>query len=238
MKKALLFLLSLFIYFQSTAQTPGKRSYISIAVGPSLPIGDFGSKDLSDEDSGLAKMGGFVNISYGYKFTESISMLVLLRGGIYGVDTDAFLKGYATPDGSAASLSVSTTTWKTGAIMAGIQQSLPLNSKKSLLLETRAAIGIQKSKSPATTINMSISGFGNFSGKQEPMSSTSAAYFLGLSLNYNLGSNISLKFNADYTGANPKFEYTLATNNTIQTSTKLKQNISVIDLGIGLGVSF
>lgn len=236
MKKFLILLL--FAFGLTGAFAQNQKSFIGISLGPSFPVGDFANTDLSDENSGLAKVGGTLSLNYGYHLSQQFGLMAVIRGSVHGVDVDALKRQYATPDGIASSISFKTSTWKSAAAMVGIFEMLPLNASKNLFFVARGAIGVQRSQSPSTDITIAVSGLGTFTNHQDSYSATSLAYLLGLGLDFQLEKNLSLKFNADYTGANPKFQDPRAATYPQNNYTKLKQPINTVDLSLGLAFRF
>src|SRR5688572_21370785 len=47
------------------------QSSVNIHIGPSIPVSDFGSDDLDDEDAGGAAIGLNMGLQYVYQLSES-----------------------------------------------------------------------------------------------------------------------------------------------------------------------
>lgn len=236
MKKILLLSLISFVYFNVNAQTITHKSSIGITVGPSFPLGDFGSKDLGNSQSALAKVGGFLGIDYSYRFSKYFGAIVSAQGRIHGVDEKA-LAAYAVPEGTGASLSITTSTWRMGAIMAGVFQVVPLTKDEKLNLEVRALGGYQSTSSPKMDVKISIPGMGSFQSTQESESVGSFAYVVGAGLKYSLSPSIALKLSGDYNGAQPKFTVTTYPADAPVTQ-KVKQSVGAFNVGVGLAIGF
>lgn len=237
MKKIIFFLCALFGFFNLSAQTSNPKSFIGISIGPSFPVGDFANKNAYDVNSGLASIGGFLNINYGYKFSDNFGVIAILRGSIHGVDSQTLKNSYSLPDGSGGSLSFEAGTWKSGGLLVGLFQGFPLNDSKNLVFELKGALGVQRTSSPSLKIRGNIPGFNTFEGKQESISATSFAYLLGVGFNYGLGNNLTLKFHGDYSSSNPNFK-NVVLNTSSDTQTNSQQNTGTIDVGVGLALGF
>ncbi|MBB2144997.1 outer membrane beta-barrel protein [Pedobacter sp. LMG 31464] len=236
MKKTLLLGLITFLYFNVNAQTITKKSAIGISIGPSFPLGDFGDKDISNENSGLAKIGGFLGIDYSYTFSKYFGGIVSLQGRLHSVDENA-LSAYAVPDGTGASLSMKTTAWKTGSIMAGIFHTVPLTKNEKLNFEVRALAGLQSTSSPKIDVNVFIPGMGSFNSSQESTSVNSFTYSLGMAFKYSLDNRMALKLGGDYNGAQPKFStYSYPADAPVEQ--EVKQSTGAFNLAIGLSIGF
>jgi hypothetical protein len=232
MKKILTFLAFTLIWYTANAQNVGK-STISISLGPSFPIGKFALKDMSDEESGLAKIGGFLDLSYGYQLSKYLGITAALKGSVHGID----FSSYAVPSGVGASSQTTTTTWKTGAILVGLSQVFPLSEDGKFKFELRELAGIQSTKSPEVNVSINVPGIGNMNSKQESAKATSFAYALGAGFSYSVDRAIGLKLFADYGASNPKFDVS-ASSGTNTTQQESAQRINMVNLGVGLTIGF
>ncbi len=235
MKKIFLISLLSFAFFTVNAQTASKSS-IDIMVGPSFPVGEFGNKDLSNSNSGLAKMGGFVDINYNYQFAKHFGAIASVQGRIFGVDEKA-LSNYGIPAGTGASLSIETGVWKMANVMVGFFQVVPFNKEETLNLEISALGGYQSTSSPKLNVRVTVPGMGSFQNTQESETAGAFAYSIGAALKYNLSNHLSLKLRGDYLGAKPKFWVTSYPADA-PVATQVGQNIGTLNLGVGLSISF
>lgn len=233
MKKILLLSMLLAFYLQAMAQS---RSSISIAVGPSFPIGDFGSKNIANTESGLAAVGGFAAISYNYQFSNFFGVTASIKGSIHGIDKNA-LNSYSLPTGSGASLTLETTPWKFANIMGGMYQTIPVTNDEKLVLQIKELVGMQLNNSPEVKSTGYIPGIGSLNGIMKSESSTSFTYLFGLGFKYNLNKGLGLLLFGEYAGTNPKFTVTTYPADA-PVKQKMAQGVSVVDLGIGLNISF
>lgn len=236
MKKFLLLGLILGAFFKVNAQTTASKSSIDISVGPSFPVGEFGNKDLGSNGAGLAKVGGFLTIDYGYRFSKHFGAIVSVQGRIYGVDENA-LRGLAVPEGTGAGLSVETGIWKMANAMVGVFQVVPLSKDEKLNLEVSALAGYQSTSSPKLNVRITVPGMGSFQNEQKSETAGALAYAVGAALKYNLSANVALKLRGDYLGGKPKFSVTTYPENAPVTES-VGQNIGTFNLGIGLSIGF
>lgn len=232
MKKISLLSLLFFFYFSSFSQD--RKSSLSIAFGPSFPIGDFADRNSSNEKAGLAKTGAFVDLGYQYAMTKNFGLAAALKGSIYGVD----MSSYQMPTGVGASMQVETTTWKTGAILAGVYQEFPISPNGKLSLGFRELIGVQFTRSPEVKINITVPGMGVLNGDQQPANATSFAYALAGGLKYQFNPGLGLKLFADYSGTLAKFEVTGSAGGTAIQPQETDQRIDAVGLGVGLVIGF
>ncbi len=233
MKKILLLSLVVLASFNVYAQNFKKESSITIAVGPSFPIGEFANKNLYDNKAGLASVGGFASIGYGYQFSKFFGAIASVTGRIHGVDKNA-LQTYTLPIGSGSSLSLKTSTWRFLRVMAGLSQSIPITKNEKLSLEIKELIGIQFINSPEIQMVGFIPGIGSINTVEESQSENSLAYGLGIGLNFKVDNKLKLKIFSDYQGgARPKFTYV-----DVTAVKQIHQETSVINVGLGLAIGF
>lgn len=203
------------------------NSFLSFSAGPSFATGDFAKKDLR-ANAGQATTGAFLDIGYGHQFSKYIGATVLLRGRVHGID----FSGYALPEGTGASSTMQTGTWKSGTALTGLYALLPLAPEGGLSFEIKGLAGIQKTSSPEAEINISVPNGGSFSGRQESATATSFTYLFGAGLRYNLSSSLALKLSTDYSYSNPEFKDIEVTGQEGNLSSS--QKVTVLDAGLGL----
>jgi len=233
MKKNLFLVVFVLFYLQSSAQNSSKSS-LDITLGASFPTGNFAGKNLFGEDDGLAKTGAFMELSYRNQFSKVLGFAAALKGSLYGIDAS----GFSLPSGTGASSQINTTTWKTGTVLGGIYQLIPLSNNQKFSLEFRELAGIQFSSSPEMTINATIPGVGSMSGKQESASSTSFAYALAAGFRYQLNNSLGLKIFTDYNSSSAKFGSINVSSGGTTAQESSNQKITVVNVGVGLNIAF
>src|SRR4030095_11723883 len=80
MKKIPLLLLCVTVSYFLFSQNKKAEQSLSIAIGPSFPLGDFGSSDLSDNGAGFAGIGQALNINYFLPFSKNFGLIVSASG--------------------------------------------------------------------------------------------------------------------------------------------------------------
>lgn len=236
MKKSIFFLVALFAYCSSYSQTIDKKSSVFIGLGPSIPIGDFSSKDASDEKSGLAATGFYFDLGYQYQFSQNFGAIAMFKWKTHGIAKEAL--SFELPDGSGGSASISATTWRMGSALAGLTQVFPLKNER-FSVEFRELAGVQFTSSPEVNFSFNIPDFGSISSKQESQSATSFAYLVGLGFKYQINNKLGLRLYGDFNNSTVNFkEYTVGSGETAITAPSSKQNTGNIDVGLGLVIGF
>lgn len=235
MKKLLIFILLLSSALTTFSQSTYNKSSVFIGLGPSIPIGDFSSKSATDEKAGLAAVGFQLDLGYQYRFSKYLGAIAMFKGRIHGLAKETLI--YSLPTGSGGSLSVDATTWKTGAILAGLTQYIPLSKNGLFTLEFREAAGVQITASPEVDAKFSIPGVESVNANQPSESATSFAYVLGLGFRYQFNSRLGLKIYGDFNNSNVRFEdVTIHTGDSTPLVAPNKQKTGTVDLGLGLTI--
>ncbi len=134
-------------------------------------------------------------------------------------------------------MSINSTTWKMGSVLAGLTQTFALSKSENFAIEFREAACVQFTSSPEVNVSYSIPGIGSSSGSQEPQSATSFAYLVGLAFKYQLNNNLGLKLYSDFNNSNVNFKgYTANAYGTTIAVPPNKQKTGTIDVGLGLTI--
>ena len=136
----ILFLFSIvFVYSQD-------KGYIAFSIGPTIPLADFGSKDINNEAAGFATTKALYEISFVQKFGKNLGLTLLVRGQANGVHTDPLLNelNVQYPDIPWAA---ENHNWGIYTALGGVYGSFPMGSGQ-LTLETRAMAGYFQASSP------------------------------------------------------------------------------------------
>ncbi|MBS1533962.1 MAG: hypothetical protein JST78_02710 [Bacteroidetes bacterium] len=209
------------------------KGYVAISIGPSIPIGDFASKDGANDSAGFAKTGAIFDISFAYKLGKNLGISALLRGQSNSFDNSAFASELAKQVGG--SWTVDSESWKIGGLMVGGYGSYPISSKVSF--DLKAMIGFLRASSPELFVTLDGSG-GSVWVKQESKSATSFSYLISTGFKFDVGKKIYLLTNLDYLGSKPEFSNVVVTNSSGSNPTKntWSQNFGTLNLGIGVGL--
>ncbi len=206
-KLVLSFVALMVIIFQGYAQDGGK-GHIGISLGPSIPMGDFGSKDLDKDEIGLANTGAMLDLSFAYTFKESnFGITGLLRGQVNPLDTKVVEDELIKQEPSVI-WNVKSENWKISSFMFGVFGSFPISEKTSF--DARAMVGFANTNSPENTVTGTALGT-TIWVTQKSASAISFAYLFGAGFKFDIGSKLYLLTNIDYFGAEPEFSDVMTT---------------------------
>jgi hypothetical protein len=197
---------------------------ISFSVGTSLPIGDFGSSNFSNDNAGFAKFGEGLNFSFEHKISTSFSLSAMLYGQRNPLNTKAFesefsngLFSYGGTYGGTTDVNppptINIPNWKfkktkwlsAGFLVGGVNEFSLSPKKNNLFIDIKAMIGLAYSMSP----NLYGSGASDTASGTQTMNCKSAIgfnYLVGGGLRYNITPTYCLLFDAQYLGTN-EFKY-------------------------------
>jgi hypothetical protein len=238
--KTLLFTLLLF----AVTAFAQDRGYVAIALGSSIPIGDFASTDPNNTGAGYATEGLNFNISFNEKFKFSKYFGISLLARIQANATDAqSLADQIAQQSPGVSTSVNSTSWSIIGSMVGAYGSFPISEKWSL--ESKIMFGFLTATSPDITVNLSGPG-GYGSVETSNASSTAFSYLFGVGFKYNIGKHWCLLYNLDYLGAKPEFSNVVTTSNVTTTTANTvtstnatySQSFGTINNNFGIGYRF
>lgn len=237
--KAILLSTLMACLFTANAQTE-KKGFLSISLGPSIPIGDFASTDINKEEAGFASTGAIFDITFGYKANDKYGFMAVLRGQSNPFDAEA-LENELENDNPSINWSVDGDNWGIGGFLLGGYREVPLNEGSKTSFQLKALIGFLNSTSPEFSFSATSGGV-SASGKQFSASTTAFSYLLGLGFSHKLSNSINAVLNLDYLGANPEFK-NVETVNTLggQTSTStstFSQSFGAINISGGIAFTF
>lgn len=207
-----------------------QRSVISFNIGPSLPMGDFGSKDISNDDAGAAKTGIALNLNYTYQLSKQFGLTGSLFYNTSPVD-NGIIEDVIDPDDLPIGIDLSDFkihNWKWYGLIAGPQFSPRLSDNVGLNLRLMGGI--------ANAASTSISYQG-----QTVVDEDMAATFIwqaGAGLHFGLGKNMFLFTNIDYQNLKPEFTVTTDDGTGQEVSQTGKQKMCVLNLTAGFGIRF
>ena len=213
-----------------------RKGYIGITYGISYPIGDYAA--TGGEDAGYADRGNSLSLlNFYYKFNKNIGIAANWYGIGNPTDAQEIVEDIYR-DNPSLSLEVTSGYWFVGGLSGGILISFPSNN---IDFDLKALIGFASATTPqldvtATEYNEALLVIS--SSQVAITSNNSASFSLGGGVRYHISKRWAVNLNLDY--FTTKVEFPAGTNGTysngvaFQTS-EFEQNISVLNLSIGIG---
>ena len=236
-----LFFITTLVVFANAQEQPAKVM-VSLAIGPSIPIGNFGSDDFSNLKSGNASVGVSFDLSLKYKLEKKYGLVAMLRSQTNSFDEEAYEKRLRdrNPD-PALTWSVSASKWRIGGLLVGAYGTIPVGNIKENTLQARGLVGYLNATSPE--INAVATGFSQpvFS-KTVESSGGGFAHLFGVTFTRSYKNNFSWYASLDYLGAGLGFNNVVNSSNsfgqTLTTTSSNTQSYTTINMGIGISYLF
>ena len=255
------YLLLLLILLSSTCSWSQKNNTLHLSLGGALPIGKFASKDVNDPASGLANPGGLAELGYSHLLNDNHWGLTIgIRGRLNGIDknanSSALRKIYPLYTWSS-----SNSSWKALSAMAGVYYIVPAAAKLDVRMEI--SLGAANCYLPEYTVTgiLDTAHTGATAFVQAKVNKAHAVSFSAMAktgIVYHLNKQLDLLANLDFWYLDPNFKHVTqtvidvnhlvipgvispsnsASPPSINSQTRdYKQNMSTLDLTIGVGIS-
>lgn len=211
------------------------KSVFSLSFGPSIPLGEFGSKDIDNQYAGFAKTGLMVEFSYNQKLGKYFGITFINRSQSHFMDAQALSDAYAQLFPGLGN-SVESAYWSNSTLMLGASSSIPIT--KTISFESRLMFGFATAKSPDMFVH-----FGNNVNKawvhQNDVTSFALTSLIGAGFKFDVTKSFSLLLNVDVQGLKPEFRDVVATNSDgLYMKDTYSQKMNTLNIGFGLGYRF
>ena len=209
--------LSLSVIAQETKPIE-KKSLLSIQPGISFPLGNFTSRDLSNEDAGFAVAGFAIDLAYQNIFNENVGLAVQ---GFYNRN-DVAIRKLRDQTGLP---NLSLDHWQFLGLVAGPVFTYPISDK--VKGDFRVLGGFATANSPDISTDGTILAPEDWSG--------AGVFQTGLHCRVDVGSNAFFIGGLDYRYLSPKFK---TDTGGLLGVVEATQKISTLKVGIGIGIAF
>ena len=214
----------------------GDVGYLNFAIGPSIPLGDFGSQDVDKKSSGFAESGYKIEVNGGYRLRPNFDLSAKCFYSIYSYDVTGLMNRLRDMN-TGTKWKSNGRSWDMVGVMAGILYERPL--MKKFTANTKILIGIVKSSTPDLVLNETDGAIYKDYGK----SATSFAYMLSVGGIYPIGRLIDVVGNLEYTFTKPSFnnvstKFDSNGNVVEKNSYSTDQNITLLAFNFGVRVKF
>lgn len=234
-KKITLLALSVFTVLLLQAQDmPEKQTmkkenkmYLALSVGPSVPLGKFGSKSTLPEDgAGFANTGIKLGLHYGYLIGKNFGLASNIGYARYKLDEDAINSMMVVDD---PTFKVSADHWQYYSFLVGPMATVTANDK--LNFDFKVLGGLTHTNFPVISAATSSSSASSSENWQSAF-----AWQLETTMRYHFNPRTCFFTNFDYLKTKPVTNITITNGGT--ESSEVEQHISVISLTVGVGLAF
>jgi hypothetical protein len=210
------------------------KGTIGILVGPSIPVGDFGSKNYDNGFAGFAVTGATFEIAVDYKLGKgNWGVAATMRGQANSHDFMAYQNELENHYGGV-NWFVESDVWTVGGIMLGAFRDFPID--KSISFKPRFLVGFPSASSPNITTTAYGSGNSNWVRSNKAYS-RNFGYLLGLGFKFDMSKKLSILANADNFGTLQEFrQVEILNSDGMRSYDTYLQPMNSINLSIGLAV--
>ncbi|HXB45761.1 MAG TPA: hypothetical protein VNV85_16955 [Puia sp.] len=211
-------LLSQQILLNAYSQNLKDNGYVYVSVGASIPVGSYGSTNLSNDQSGFAGPGGNISLSYSRLLGKKFGLAAEALGQINPLNIKAmeksfsqqkFVEPYAisyngqppTPPPPVYVIyqnwNFNKKSWWSGSFLVGGYGQFPLSKPGNISLITKVMLGAIYLTAP------SLTGSGHTDSSlvvvnQSKASGYGFAYSFGAGVNYDLNKKVCFFASAEY----------------------------------------
>ncbi len=222
MRKVLSLTIGLLFVFSSFSQKNSNKKSISVLTGASLPIGNFGNDDITDDKAGVAKLGPAGSISYTQLTGKKFGFVVTVQGQRNPLNSKSAEKKFSELNFTQGILFVSPGTnqpppslpevkypnwkfekrsWLTGALLLGGYGEFAPGVSNDFSFITKAMLGAVYAESPAIKGN-SVTDTATAVYEQTSGSSFGLAYLLSGGIKVNINKRLCFVTSLEYMGTN------------------------------------
>ena len=212
---------------QGQVQTAGhqKTAFLTLTAGPSLPMGDFRSADLYNENAGFAKTGFNIDLQGGYYFTKNVALSGSVFFSQYSLDQQKLREQFAQEfPGSQFTLSLD--HWQYYGIVVGPMVTWDASPKT--FFDFDLMTGIANANSPKTEVTLE----GTQATQSEDWATVAPIRF-GTTARFQIGEKGYLAAGIHYIYMKPEFETTIA-----EVTSTFRQKIESVNVTFGVGIKF
>lgn len=126
--------LILFFALASATVCAQERNSVSLSIGPALPLGGFANQNGQEAGSGLAQVGGLLDLSYQHQLGNGpFGLSAELRARLNPLNEDANL-AFAKSTDTGYTYTAAKKSWEMGGIYVGAFYHIPLVARLSMEL--------------------------------------------------------------------------------------------------------
>lgn len=209
----------------------GKRQFIGVSAGISIPTGDFARADIDDSTSGFARSGVNIQMTYGYRLTHNFGLQAQITYNSNAFDYTKYENGLMEQYPDFQVRVESRTNWSSGGILIGPYLRLPLTEQLSW--DVRAIAGLYGAYSPDIIIYTSKSALEKDEYYRSPGKGFSFGYSFGTGFKYQFSKYYLLLY-ADYVASPMSIDNASGWDWNDQPYSKtFKQEINYISVSLG-----
>ena len=206
------------------------KTLLSVGVGASIPVSDFGLKDANNNASGFADLGYNINVSLAWIIKRGWGVALMYRYQSNDIDKQSLMSQYSSKYPNIK-WDISSTPWGVNAFLLGSCNSFPIGGEdKGTFFDTKVMLGLVRSKSFGMTV-IGTQGSNSATVNSPATSGTAFGYCLGLGIKREIARDVYIGFYADFFQSSINYGNVVTTATGGYTTTSAaSQKISTVNL--------
>lgn len=222
---ALATLTCLFATAQERTAGHAKTAFLTLTAGPSIPVGDFASKNLYNENAGFAKTGFNIDLQGGYYFTKNLALSGSAFFSQHSLDEQK-LKEQIAQEFPGSQIGLSVDHWQYYGVVLGPLVTWDLSPKTFFDFDVMA--GVVSANSPKEELIVD----GDQAQQTEDWA-TVMPIRLGATARFQVGKKGYIAAGVHYIYMKPEFETTIGAE-----TYRFDQKIEAVNVTCGIGLRF
>ncbi len=213
---------------------------INLVTGPCFPLGDYGSRKLENSRAGFSMVGLSTKLRAGYQVSKNLFVIADAIWFYNPVDANTFLNAYTSthPSITFDSYKITTNSWKTYGLMAGVSKAFTFND---ITFELKGLVGVVRGDYSNVIVkqydfDLDSTAISNYNGEK----TYQIAMNIGFNFKTKLNKSVGLCLGGDYLATEMRFKkLTVEQSNGIKSSIgSYNQPVTVFQLSAGFYVEF
>jgi hypothetical protein len=230
--------LSFWVHAQEPKQEEETKWNLQLNAGVSLPLSDFGNKEVDNLKSGIAITGFSSRLKGAYALHKGLFIEANVIWFYHPVDAKVVLSSLTEQNPPELKYKVTTYPWKVAGFLGGIGTGFSLD--KDVDLELKALLGLV-SGNYSKTIYQATDGRDTITIIESAASTLATALNLGFDLKYTVYKGLGISFSGDYFVTELNFndvnQFDSRTNRS-QSIGAYTQPLSAFQFGLGVFYKF
>jgi hypothetical protein len=211
-------------------------SFFRLNYGITFPSGDFSSENINLANSGFAKVGSSLGLTFGFNFLKDFHYLIEWNGYTNQINTDKLSQYYKNQFSSSLNWETQTSSWTNSNLMTGLGLSFPI---KKVFLDSEVMIGYSYAIFPEMLV-VSSDEVNEYKTKISESTSTALSWKFKTGIRYKFYNKLTAFLNFSHHLSKHTFDPLVETNNNDYEDLKTprKINFSNTQISAGLGLSW
>ena len=200
--KNLLFIISLLFSAQTYCQN---RNQVNFSIGSAIPLFNFQDKDVNSVESGYAKVGRTVRLSYSREIVKKVAFQLGFLGFTNRLDNTTKLEEFVSNYPTTKFASIQTRAWRNNSLLFGISRKIQWFDGR-FSIQPKVQAGCSFTTRPGFFISTNIDD--QIIPESEIASEAfSLALMAGLSNSYSINEKLNIFITVDYFSTNVNFDF-------------------------------